>query len=639
MTLFKQMALVVSIIIIIILSGVMYINYESAKKDMITSLYETTVNNISTLTNNLAEAGDDTVLISTIIDSEFDGGYYKLLEFKSNDEEFSYKQEDRGPVDGVPSWFVNSTDIKLESITADVSSGWSISGEVKVLGDTAIVYKALYKMFVKLLYLFIIFVSISLIILSIMLHFILKPLKLVQNQAEAILNNKFVIQEKEPYTTEFREVVKGMNAMVKKVEDIFSKANEAAQRNRELLYNDPVTKLFNRRYLMLKLPDLIKLENKTEGGTILFIALSSVELIGKTIGNRYKEEMLFKLGENLNDLSKKFHDRVVARVNSTEFMLMLPDCETDEASDMARRINKRFNKLTQEHKLDSDTIFINIGLYRYKPSVSLADLLTRADSALSNAKANESDNTYLYEEKDDENAMGKEQWRNIIEESINQNHFSLKFYPTLNVASTNIEHKVMTFTIDDGQDKRYFYGDFIAPAINLGLVSKMYIVALQKLITMPQNELEGTLCSIRLSNEFIKDNEAYTELSSLFSKYAKTLKFKLFFEVSDSFAVNNTKMVKSFVDLFSQYNFGFGINSFTGESNDYAYLKELNPAFIKAETPFLLDQSEDSMSALHVITDSLGVAIVASAVNTKEELEKLSLLHVNIVQGPITDKI
>jgi len=639
MTLFKQMALVVSFIIITMLSGVMYINYTSAKQDMITSLYETTVNNISTLTNNLADAGDDTVLLSTIIDSEFDSGYYKLISFTSTDGKFSYKQEDRDSVEGVPSWFVESTSIKLEVISADVSSGWNIIGEVKVAGDTAIVYKALYKMFIKLLYLFVIFVAIALIALSVILHFVLKPLKLIQNQAEAILNNEFVIQKNEPYTTEFKEVVKGMNAMVKRVEDIFTKANEAAQRNRELLYNDPITKLFNRRYLMLKLPDLIKLENKTEGGTILFIALSSVELISKAIGSRDTEKTLVEVGKRLREISKKFDDRVVARVNSTEFILMLPDCESDEASSIAKKINKIFNTLIKQHNLQSDAIYINIGLYRYKPSVSIADLLTRADSALSNAKADESQNTYLYEEKDDENAMGKEQWRNIIEDSIRQNHFSLRFYPTLNVKSKNIEHKAMTFTIDDGGDKRYFYGDFIAPAINLGLVSKMYIVALQMLITSQQKELEGTLCSIRLSNEFIKDTSAYTELSSLFAKYAKTLKFKLFFEVSDSFAVNNTQTVKNFVELFSRYNFGFGINSFTGESNDYAYLKELNPAFIKADIPFLLDQSQDSMSALQVIMDSLGIDIIASAVSSDDELQKLTALHINIVQGPITDKI
>ena len=639
MTLFKQMALVVSFIIITMLSGVMYINYESAKQDMITTLYETTVNNISTLTNKLADAGDDTVLLKTVIDSEFDNGYYKLIAFTSADGKFSYKQEDSESIEGVPTWFVESTSIKRKIISADVSSGWNIIGEVQVAGDTAIVYKALYKMFIKLLYLFVLFVTIALIALSVILHFVLKPLKLVQKQAEAILNNEFVIQKNEPYTSEFKEVVKGMNAMVKKVEDIFTKANEAAQRNRELLYNDPVTKLFNRRYLMLKLPDLIKLENKTEGGTILFIALSSVELISKTVGSRDTDKILLEIGIQLEEITKKFNDRVLSRVNSTEFILMLPDCEAEDARDISHKINTQFNKLLEKYRLKKDTIFINIGLYRYKPSVSISDLLTRADSALSHAKADETDNSYLYEEKDDENAMGKEQWRAIIEESIKHNHFNLKFYPTLNLTSKNIEHKSMTFTLNDGEGKEYFYGDFIAPAINLGLISKIYIVALQKLITTQQKELEGTLCSIRLSNEFIKDVEAYNALSSLFAQYAKTLKFKLYFEVSDSFAINNRQTVKNFVELFSKYNFGFGINSFTGESNDYAYLKELNPAFIKVDTPFLLDQSQDSMSALQVIMDSLGIDIIASTVTTDDDLKELTALHINIVQGPITEKI
>jgi len=639
MTLFKQMALAVSAIIIIMLGAVMYINYESAKKDMITSLYETTVNNISTLTNNLANAGDDEALLTTIIDSSFDSGYYKLISFTSNDGTFTYAQEDNDSIEEVPDWFIKNTHIELQKITADISSGWSIIGEVVILGDPAIVYKALYKMFIKLLYLFVIFVTLSLILLSIMLHFVLKPLKLIQNQAEAILKNEFVIQKNEPYTTEFKDVVKGMNAMVKKVEYIFEKGNASAKRNRELLYNEPVTKLFNRRYLMLKLPDLIKLENKTNGGTIIFIALSSAEVITKSIGSRSTDELFYQLAQDIKNICKKFDDRVIARVNSTELTLMLPDCEANEALNIVREINNKFDSDIAQNNLDTSLVFINIGLYRYKPNVSVAELLTRADSALSHAKANETANSYLYEEKDDDTAMGKEQWRSIIEESIKENYFSLKFYPTVDTKSKKVNHKVMTFTIEDETQKRYFYGDFIAPAINLGLVSKMYIVALERLITARHEELNDTLCSIRLSNEFIKDPQAFSELSSLFEKYAKTLNFKIFFEVSDNFAINNTQIVKSFVELFSKYGFGFGINSFTGESDDFAYLKELNPAFLKADVSFLLDQSHDSMSAIQVVTDSLGIEIIASFVKTQEELNKLTSTHITMVQGPITDTL
>ncbi|MEA1891199.1 MAG: diguanylate cyclase [Campylobacterota bacterium] len=639
MTLFKQMALAVSLIIVIMLGAVMAINYQSAKQDMIKSLYETTVNNISTLTSNLADASEDSALLISTIDAEFDSGYYRMIDFKSNDGKSDYKKVDNDPIEGVPLWFINFTGIKLESVSADVSSGWDMIGVVYVAGDIGIVYKALYKMFINLIYIFIVSVAIALGVLGILLHFVLKPLYKIQYQAEAIIKNEFVFQKEVPFTTEFKDVVNGMNAMVLKVEEIFKKGNEAVQRNKELLYNDPITKLFNRRYLMLKLPDLIKSENKTGGGTIMFIALSGAEAINQALGRKKADDMFLELASSFNNVCKKYDDKVIARVNGTEFTLMIPDCEADIASDIARRINRSFDKLLKDHELESDNIFINIGIYRYKPTVSIGDLLTRADNALSQAKAKEAENTHLFEEKDDERAMGKEQWRKIIEESIDHNYFSLRFWPTLNVKTKTIEHKVMTFTIDGGEDKKFFYGDFIAPAISLGLVSKMYIVTLNDLITQRHSELNGSVCSIRLSNEFIKDTKAFDELSSLFKKDAKRLNFKLSFEVTDSFAINNTAAVKSFVDLFAKYNFDFGINSFTGESTDYIYLKELNPKFLKADCAFLLDQSPESMSALQVITDSLGIEIIATFVKTEDELKNLQAMHIDSVQGPITDSL
>ncbi len=639
MTLFKQMALVVSLILVIVLATVMVINYQSAKKDLIQSLYETTVNNISTLTSKLAEAGEDKAILVTTIDAEFDSGYYKVIDFKSTDGTMDYKQIDADPIEDVPLWFVTFSTIELKSVSADVSSGWSIFGVVTVKGDVGIVYRALYKMFIKLSYSFIVFVAIALTILSILLHYILKPLYRVQNQAEAILRNEFIIQDKMPYTTEFKDVVKGMNAMVLKVEEIFKKGNEAAQRNKELLYNDPTTKLFNRRYLMLKLPDLIKAENKTDGGSVILVALSGADVLNQVLGRQKADNMFFELAQAFNKVCNKYNDKVIARVNGTEFTLMLPDCEADMGSDIVRRINRTFNKLLKANELDASKIFINMGIYRYKPSNTVGELLTKADNALSQAKAKDDDNTYLYEEKMNENAMGKEQWRSIIEESIDSNYFSLKFWPTLNAPHKTINHKVMTFTIDGGENKRYFYGDFIAPAINLGLVSKIYIVALKALITQKHSDLNDATCSIRLSNEFIKDPQTIVELSSLFDKYAKALNFKLSFEVPDNFAIHNTTMMKEFVNLFSKYGFGFGINSFTGESTDFTYLKTLNPLFIKADISFLLDQSKDSMSALQVITDSLGINIIATFVKTQEELDMLSAMHIHDVQGPITDII
>ncbi len=639
MTLFKQMALAISLMIITILGSVMVINFQSAKTDMIESIYQTTVNNISSLAGKISQAGDDTTLITSIIDAEFDSGYYKKISYRANDTTFKYTQEDNEAVHGVPTWFITLTTVKLPSVSTDVSSGWSIIGKLTVLADSAIVYKSLYKTFIKLLFLFVIFVALSLIILSILLSYILKPLKRIQNQAEAIVRNEFVIETKEPYTTEFKEVSHAMNTMVKKVEEIFNKANEAAKRNRELLYNDPITKLFNRRYLMLKLPELIAQENRAYGGTIMFVALSGAQILNETLGRQEADKFFCDLAEIFKEECSGFDEKLIARVNGTEFTLMLPACEAFLAQDLAINIYENFLELLDNKGIDNSSIFLDIGIYRYRADATLSEVLTRADDALTKAKADERQHIYVYEEKESAQALGKEAWREIIENSISKKHFFLKFWPTLDTNTKHINHKVMTFTINDGKKNSFYYGDFIAPAINLGLVGKIYLVALKELLSTPHKELEGSVCSIRLSNEFLKDKKVFNELSKLFRLYAKTLSFKLYFEVSDTFAINNTATIKGFVDLFNRYKFGFGINSFTGESDDFHYLKELNPEFIKADVSFLLDQSKESLNALEVVTKSLGIEIIATFVKNEEELKALKKINITKIQGPLTEKL
>ncbi len=636
MTLFKQLALVVSMIIIVMLGAVMYINYTSAKQDMIDSLYQSTVNNISTLSSKIADAKGHEALTITTIDAEFDAGYYMLIEFTSNDGLFHYKQIDDNVVEGVPPWFMKYTDIKVVKVTSDVSLGWEMFGEVTVMGDIGVVYKALYKMFVKLLYLFVISVLIALIVLSILLHFVLKPLKLIQNQAEAILKNEFVIQKKEPYTTEFKGVVNGMNSMVKKVEDIFNKANEVAIRNRELLYTDPVTTLFNRRYLMLKLPDLLNQNNKINGGTVLFIGLSSIEVLNQFISRRHTNNLIIAFTKTLDKVTKKFDDRLICRLNETEFLLVVPECEADQASDMQRRINRSFLNLLSTNKMNEDNVNINIGLYRYNSGVSIADLLTRSDTALSNAIADETSSAYLYEEKDAQNTLAKEQWRSIIENAIKESSFNFESLDVVNTKTDTLVHESLTYNIYGEDAKEYLYKDFIAPIINLGHSVSMHMAVLKELISK-QRKFAGKNCTLKLPNDFFRDEGALELLENLLHQYQGENNINLSFEITDNFVIKNLQLVKSFINIFDKYGYGFGIHSFSGESSDYAYLKELHPSFIKADSAFLLDQSRESMNTLLLITDSLGIEVIATLITNKKHIDDLKLLHIENIQGNKVD--
>ena len=639
MTLFKQMALAISLIIIFILASVLVINYQSAKSDMIEALYENSVNNISSLQNKLSlTQGEQADIISTI-DSEFDSGYYRLIEYRTADNSFSYKQEDKDPIEGVPQWFVKFTDIHIDPITADVNDGWTLLGKVTIIADPSSIYKGLYKNFIKLLYLFLLTVTIALVVVAIMLHFILKPLKRIQHQAEAILRNEFVIDNEEPYTTEFKEVSHAMNAMVKKVEEIFNKANEAARRNNELLYNDPVTKLFNRRYLILKLPELLELETKIEGGSILLIALNGAEHINEKLGRKDGDIFFFEFANILREFTQNIEDRLLARVNGTEFTLVLPDCESFMAQHLARKLFEGFEELLEQKELDPELITLNIGIFRYRPQSSVSEALTKADDALTKAKADTQQHIYIYEQKSNTPALPKEKWRDILVESIEKEYFELRFWPILDMTTKEIKHKAMTFIINDNKGQNIPYGDFIGPAITLGLVSKIYLVALKKLLRKQHKEIASSIISIRLSNEFLKDAHAFEALNRLLKEHAKKLSCRLSFEVADNFAISNTPTVKGYVDLFRKFGFGFGINNFSGACGDYSYLKELNPDFIKADVSFLLDQTAESMHTLELVIKSLGIEIIASFVKTEEELQKLQKLKIDKIQGPITEKL
>jgi EAL domain-containing protein (putative c-di-GMP-specific phosphodiesterase class I) len=97
--------------------------------------------------------------------------------------------------------------------------------------------------------------------------------------------------------------------------------------------------------------------------------------------------------------------------------------------------------------------------------------------------------------------------------------------------------------------------------------------------------------------------------------------------------------VLQFAGLFKRFGFGFGINQFTGESKNYSFLQEFKPAYIKANAAFLLDQSPQSMSTLQIVTDTLGIELIAESVMDAAQLEKLAESGIFTIQGPMAEKL
>ena len=643
MTLFKQIAIMLSIFLIIILTTVLVLNFKSANNAVQDRLYEDAKNTATSLSLSLGTANGDISVMSTMINANFDSGNYREIrledaqEYTVVDENILYDRKVESKQANVPLWFLDFVHIEAPVASANVSAGWSQVGILYVQSDVSYAYTQLYTILINLLISFGILVILGLIFLYLILSTILKPLKEVQRQAEAVIRNEFIIQTDIPYTEEFKDVVLGINNMVSKMKAMFEKGNAELKRQKELEYSDSATKLRNRKYLIDKLPEFLKIDASSKGGINMMISLSGVIQANETIGHKEVDKLFLEIAEIFKAHASNYPNSISARMNGTEFAILLPDCSNKDGLELAYGIQNSTNKLIENIGLDKSITFLSLGLFEYNYRQSIGQLLSSSDNALSKAKFN-TDHIHLDVAEDSVEVMGKKAWNSIIEQALQNNNFNFVSWKAVDAKLKKDAHNVLSLVLKS-EDKTYYYGQFMAAANRAGLSNAIYSNVLHKMFKTPDMTLQGSVCSLRLSYEYLISQNSYEELYTLLGKYGSKLPLKLILEIPDKLMRQNSKTIKLYKLLFEKYNIDLGIYEFIGESEDYHYLQDLRPVYIKAESSYFLTQTHESISALRLITDTIGISLIASGVMDMDTLRKLQEKDIHIIQGRATEMI
>ncbi len=638
MTLFKQIALILSILLLIILTTVLTLNFQSANKSVQDRLYEDAKNTATSLSLSLGSANGDISMMSTMINANFDSGTYSFISLVDVDNELLYERKSETEEPDVPEWFSTISTISAPIASANVSAGWSQVGILNVQSDVSYAYRALYSILKNLLISFSIIAFFGLLALNLLLAVILKPLKEVQRQAEAVIRNEFIFQETIPYTKEFKDVVLGMNNMVSKVKAMFDKGNRELKRQKYLAYIDPVTELKNRKYLIDKLPEYLKIDAVSKGGINMMVSLSGAIEANEVLGRKKADELFRDIAEIFTTQTEDYNSVITARMNGTEFSIFIPDCSTMHGLATAEAILKDSQFLIKSYQLNGDETFLSIGLYEYNHKQSIGEVLSHSDNALAQAKFKEW-NIHLSKAEDTVEVMGKNAWREILLNAIKNNSFNFISWPVIDAKYNKLIHNVLSVTIKVDNQTSYSYGQFMASANQIGLSDDIYRNVLTTLFKSPDKALHYKTYSLRLPYEFLTLSNTYDEMKKLFASYALVLPFKLIIEMPDKLVSQNSELVKDYKRLFDKYTIDMGIFEFIGDSHDYQYLQDLRPIYIKGEPNYFISQNEQTLSALRLITDSIGISLIATGVMTQETLKKLEEKEVYIIQGKVTDDI
>lgn len=79
MTLFRQIAILLSIFLVILLATVLTLNFQSSSKTAQERLYEDAKNTSSSLALSLGSANGDLAMMATMINANFDSGNYSRI--------------------------------------------------------------------------------------------------------------------------------------------------------------------------------------------------------------------------------------------------------------------------------------------------------------------------------------------------------------------------------------------------------------------------------------------------------------------------------------------------------------------------------------------------------------------------------
>jgi diguanylate cyclase (GGDEF)-like protein len=477
------------------------------------------------------------------------------------------------------------------------------------------------------------------------LRFLLRPLALVERQADAICRKEYEIQERIPWTREFRRVVEAMNRMTQKVKEMFEEQVTQAEGLRERSYHDPVTGLGNRRYFDTQITARLDRRDSVTKGILLLIKLNDLDKLNQSKGFQAGDEFLKRIAALLQDSIKQYASGVLARLTGGDFGIFLPDAPAWDAEAIATRVAGQLSGLASEQVAVTDNIGY-VGAATYETTTTIGRLLSEADLALTAARQ-AGPNGWSVRAITAETAqmpMGQQQWREKLEQALKDRRISLDAQPVVKTADKNqIIHLEIFSRIIQEDGKFLSAGIFMPLAERLNLVSSIDRIVLEEVLKLDRRELKVDSIAVNVSPASLQDNE-FRQWVYSFLKNPLPHAPRIIFEFSEFGAVQNLSLVKEFSTFVREYGHSMGLDHYGQSFSHLGYLQSLRPDYVKIDRAYtgeLKDEERDSrffIGSLCSVAHSIDIAVIAEGVETEQQAKILKELNLDAIQGYYIDR-
>lgn len=646
MSLFKQIQLLVTSLLLITLIIVLRINFNTARDFTANQSYLTAKNLANVLALSFSSSPSDDVLMKTSINAMFDGGYYESITLLHPDGSVIYEKSEDLIVYGVPSFFLKNIDLVIPVAEARVMDGWSVLGTLQIKGHPGQSYKKLWETLIQLCLQFLLLGGIVILINYWGLRHLLSALENITLQAQKISDNEFMINPDIPKTPELKKVVLAMNTMVQKVESIFDRHLKNLTHYQELRYKDRVTGLYNRSFFVKQLAHFMEGRGEKSQGQVIILELTGMEDIELSGDRPFTHKIFNHMAETLKKETDSVEDAVVARLPRREFAAILPGVRSEKSLIIAESVIRNFlSELSHETDLP-EVLSAYGGLASYNSEDDLSTVLSKADYALLKARTGLHGTIINFMEEQSRVAMGKLEWKVLIEGAFAKNQFFQTAQPVL--SGSDELHREVFINMFDSQGFQYQAGLFMPMVVALGIASRLDRYILEQSCRYLSDHSDHTL-AVNITTEFCQDRLTGPWLRKFLTEQT-SLKERLVFEIHEITLIQYPEICIDFIGLITGMGFKFGLDQYTMHDASLNQLKKIKPAYVKIERDYMevFDDPEKGdmiLNSLFTISASIGIKLIATKIENKAQQLILANKNINYFQGhgiaeiaPLRDK-
>ncbi|KLN66704.1 MULTISPECIES: bifunctional diguanylate cyclase/phosphodiesterase [Vibrio] len=636
MTLYKQLVAGMIAVILMLLISVFIIEFNTTRNNLIQQQRSEVNNTINTVGLALAPylENKDQVAVESVINALFDGSSYSVVRLIFLDTGDEILRSYPIKPNNVPKWFTRLNLFEKIHDRRVVTSGWMQLAEVEIVSHPGDAYTQLWLAFERLVIAFCLIMLIGLFSISFILKRALRPLQLIVSKMEQVANNQFGEPLPRPATQDLIYVVDGINSMSAQLEKSFKAQAKEAQQLRERAYIDPVSQLGNRAYYMSQLNSWIG-----EGGIggVAILEASFIRELYEDKGYEAGDGMVRELADHLK-VSMSSPDVTLARISTEEFGFILPNVDDSELKLIAESI------VTYVQDINADptgmaTANLSLGVVFNKASTNSTELLTMLDNALANAKSNpELDYGYVTGE-DTDNLMGKQQWKNLVEEAISNDWFSFRFQAANNSWGQAYHREVFSAIEKDGE--RYSANQYLFALEQLNASHLFDEYVIQAIVERLETGEFTEPVAINIAQSSISQPSFIRWVTQLLNKHASVATL-LHFEIPENCFINSPHHTALFCNAVRGAGADFGVDNYGRNFQSLDYINEFRPAYVKLDylyTHHLDDEKQKfTLTSISRTAHNLGIKTIASRVETQTQLDFLSEHFIEVFQGFIVDK-